>query len=180
MKHAWPKNPSRSPSSAKARSLSAWTSQRSASALGRFIQDDPFLERLPDQRVVLSRHPSELLGRVDEQVEPRPDIVEAGKVLEAFEERPGRIRHYQQIEVAPGISLSAGHRAKGDDGSCSLDVGGDTPPEVVEIGEQEPRHDGPESSTPTYGAHYLTRPGRADDADPPDPHGRGDPGAPVM
>src|SRR3989304_4553006 len=70
-KQAWAGYPSRTPSSAKARSLLAWSSQRRASTVGfGFMRHDPFGKDLLDERAPLRPHALELLRRIDEEIEP--------------------------------------------------------------------------------------------------------------
>src|SRR2546425_8104748 len=142
MKHAWAWKPSRTPTSAKARSLSAWASQRFASVWLGLIEDHSFLESPVDQRVPVGTHAVELFRRIDQEVESRPDVVESGEVLEPLEERSGRGRHDDEIEVAVCVRLAAGNRPEHDDAERGAHVGRQAAAQPVEVLQDDVAHRG--------------------------------------
>jgi hypothetical protein len=112
------------------------------------MQDDSLVEGPAHQRIVLGHHLLELLRRVDEEVEPRPYVVEAREVLEALEERASGVRHDDEIEVASGVSLASRDRAEGDHLPGTPDVGRDPSSKLAQIAHHRALHGAPSLARP--------------------------------
>jgi hypothetical protein len=62
-----------------------------------------------DEGTALRAHAAEFLRRVDEQVETRPDFVDALEVSVAFQERALGVGHDHQVEVALLVGFTTSH-----------------------------------------------------------------------
>jgi hypothetical protein len=98
------------------------------------MHHDPLGKDLLDERAPLRPHALELLRRIDEEIEPRPYVVDPGEVAVALEEGARRIGDDDEVEVAPLVGLAPGDRAE-DNGLPRLgEVGRKAPPELGDRG----------------------------------------------
>src|SRR5213593_1407414 len=83
----------------------------------------PFGEHVLDERASFCPHLLELLGGIDQEVEPGPDVVDGDEVEIPFEERTGCVSDDDQVEVAPLVSVASRGGAEHDRLPCRVKWG---------------------------------------------------------
>src|SRR6058998_2914235 len=104
------------------------------------MHEDPLGEYVLDERPSFCPHLLELLGGIDQEVEPGPDVVDGDEVDIPFEEWTGCVSDDDQVEVAPLVSIASRNGPEHDRLPRLCQVGRQTPPQRVEVPDDERAH----------------------------------------
>jgi hypothetical protein len=112
IKHASESSPRSWCPRAMRRSCSAWRSQRRAMSYPGFIDHFTFLERSENKGIALRQHMCQLRRSIDQNIGMHARRAEQGHGFQALHKGLGGVFDHQYIQVALGIGLPPGHRAK--------------------------------------------------------------------
>src|SRR2546427_4548663 len=105
------------------------------------MHEDPLGEYVLDERPSFCPHLLELLGGIDQEVEPGPDVVDGDEVEIPFQEWTGCVSDDDYVEVAPLISIPSRGRAEDDRLLRLRQVGRQAPLQRVKIPDDGHAHE---------------------------------------